>query len=132
MGKKEHSARKKAVPFVELIGGEVEEVREGYSRMVLREITEKHLNGNGWVHGGLIYALSDSCCGTLMDFYGDKSSTIEGKIQYLNSTKNSKSLQFEAFLLKKGNRISFIEVRVTNQLEEQIAAATFTYYSLKQ
>lgn len=123
--------QKKHVPFVALIGAELEEVREGYSRLVLREISKKHLNGNGRIHGGLIYTLCDSACGSLMDYYGGKSSTIEGNIQYLNNPKETKAIICEASILKRGNRVSFIEVKVTNQKKEKIAAATFTYYSLK-
>lgn len=119
-------------PYLQLLGGEILEIEEKSSKVILEEIEPHHLNSSGRVHGGLLYSLADIACGSLMAYYGRKSSTIEGKINYLMSPEKSKSLTFDAELIRHGNKISFLEVKITDQLENLIARGYFTYYSINE
>lgn len=119
-------------PYLQLIGGEILEIEETTSKVILEKIEPQHLNSGGRVHGGLLYSLSDIACGSLMAYYGGKSSTIEGKINYLMSTNGSKSLTFDAELIRHGNKISFLEVKISDQLDNLLARGYFTYYSMNE
>lgn len=116
-------------PFLKLLGAEVVEISEGYSKVVLQKVNSAHLNGNGWVHGGLLYSLGDIACGSLMSYYGKASSTIDGHLHYLEGSKEGCSIVAEAFLVRKGNRISFLEVKIYENGEKLLATGNFTYYS---
>ena len=49
-------------PFVQAIGGRLEEWREGYVRMSIT-LEEHHTNPNGVMHGGVVTTLMDEALG---------------------------------------------------------------------
>ena len=53
---------RRSSPFVELIGGRMEEWREGYVRMSLA-VQPHHTNPHGVMHGGVITTLMDEALG---------------------------------------------------------------------
>ena len=54
-----------ASPFVEMIGGRLDEWREGYVRMSLT-LAPHHTNPNGVMHGGVVTTLMDEALGEVI------------------------------------------------------------------
>ena len=52
-------------PFSAFIGTEMEELREGYARVVLT-LEQRHTNPNGVMHGGVITTMMDSALGAAL------------------------------------------------------------------
>lgn len=53
--------------------------------VVQAEITEKHLNGNGCVQGGMLYTAADFAFAVLGNYLHPKTVTQGGQIQYLRA-----------------------------------------------
>lgn len=113
-------------PFHRKCGISVESIREGHC--VLRaEVTLEDQNIWGIVHGGFIDTLCDAAAGMAMkstrkEFFVTTTSTMH----YLNPA-DCPVLRAEASVLKDGNTISLVEIRVHGD-EKLIAEGTFEFF----
>jgi acyl-CoA thioesterase len=109
----------------ELSGAVIDEIGENYAKCSMK-LTEKHKNAYGGIMGGAIYTLADFAFAVASN-YGKEQATVSlvGTASFMSSTKGSK-LFAEAHLLKDGNRNSFFEVNVTDDLGKLIAVVSFT------
>lgn len=100
-------------------------------KVVLRaDLTQNSNNPYGYVHGGLIFGLTDTVMGMLAAAGGKKAVTIDSNISYLKPG-NGKYLIAEAEIIKAGKKICFLNSQVFNDKEELIATANSTYYYVK-
>ncbi len=92
------------------------------------ELNRKHLQGYGYVHGGVYSALIDSA-----GFFAvytrveddDSAATIEMKVNYLSSVKSGKLLA-HARCINLGKRIGLAEVTIKNEEAKLLAHGTVT------
>lgn len=115
-------------PFYRTLGIAVEDVAPGRVRLRL-EVDERHLNGDGIVHGGVLPALADAAMGSAArTLHGERAQmlTAESNIRYLRPIDGGVILA-EARIVKSGRRVAFVEVDVTDATGELVArgAATF-------
>lgn len=119
-------------PFADLIGMESDGERADVYRTRL-EINPTHFNPNGVVHGGVLYALADTCMGGAL-FYslddGRSCATVEIKISYFKPVREGIVL-CSARIIHLGNRLATLESELMNN-DSLVAKAygTFTIFSV--
>jgi acyl-CoA thioesterase len=100
-------------PFADLIDLKLEERRPGYSRFTL-EVSEKHLNPQGVVHGAVPYALADTGMGAALFPTlnpGEICATIEIKISYFKPVVSG-ALSCVTEVVNRGKRVASMESSV--------------------
>jgi len=91
-------------------------------------LNRKHLQGYGYVHGGVYSALIDSA--GFFSVYtrvegDDSAATIEMKVNYLSSVKNGRLLAY-ARCITLGKSIGLAEVTIKNEEDKLLAHGTLT------
>lgn len=115
--------------FTKNMGMKVTQVSDGFAKVEM-DITEKHGNPIGSVHGGVIYALADTAGAVAATSKGSFVTTVTGDINYLNPAIGVKKLTAATRELKAGKNVLVYDVAVTDETERVIAEARMTYYSL--
>lgn len=118
-------------PIWNLLGIEVVEMSEGYSRLVM-PFNEKLAQPYGIVHGGAVFTLADSAAAvSIASLVGQtkKFVTVEMKINFLEPIREG-IIEATAVVLRKG-RIMPAEVDVINR-QELVAKAIATYIILDE
>lgn len=116
-------------PFADLMDLKITEVREGYAKAEI-EVTEKHLNPIGTVHGGCLYTLADVTAGSAAASHGNIAPTLDSNLHFLNAGMNTTHLTAEAHELKYGKRAMVYEVSIYDQNGVVLAFGTFTFMSI--
>lgn len=115
------------VPFWDLLGIEIVEIRPGYGKLTMRA-DEKYTNPYGYTHGGVLSTLADSAAAAavagLVYHKGKRFVTIEMKINYLSPVTGG-VIEAEAKALREG-RIVPAEVDIYNE-DRLVAKAIATY-----
>ena len=119
-------------PFGELIGLNFTTQKNGGSQCVL-EVSEKHLNPHGTLHGGVVYAMADTGMGaalyTLLNEQ-ELCATVEIKVTYLQAVLSG-TLTCDTKAIHRGGRLAFLESEVRNG-ETLVAKATGTYVIFRE
>ena len=116
-----------AHPFADLLGLSVDSKQSGKSTCTIA-FTERLLNPNNVVHGGVIYSMADTGMGgALMSLLGDGQlcATIEIKIMYLKPAGHH-DLVCNTEVIKQGRRVALLESEVFSG-GELIAKATGSF-----
>lgn len=116
--------------FPKSIGINSVELSEDRAIAVLT-IDQNHLNPNNTVHGGVLYTLADTVSGMLVCNDGYMHTTVSGTIEYANPTLCGDTVTAEATFIKKGRKISYLNVDIKNSESDLMCFATFTYYNLE-
>lgn len=115
------------VPFWNLLGIEIAEMRPGYGKMIMRT-DERLTNPYGFTHGGVLSTLADSAAAVaiagIAQAEGKRFVTIEMKINYLNPVADG-IIEAEARILREG-RVVPAEVDIYND-NKLVAKAIATY-----
>lgn len=106
--------------FSKLLGLEIDEVREGYSRLHFT-VTAKMLNGFDVLHGGVTFSAADSAFAFASNGYNRLSLALTCSIDYMESGKVGDVFIVEAKEESLRNKTSVYMVRVTNQNEKLVA-----------
>ncbi len=121
-------------PFVELIGGSMEEWREGYVRMSLA-VKPHHTNPHGVMHGGVITTLMDETLGGViasvrgMDVMrAAPHATVDMNVSFLSAVRPGDELIIEGRVLRLGRTVAFGEAEARRRGgDEPIARGRFTF-----
>jgi len=132
------AAEHPASPFVELIGGRLEEWREGYVRMSLT-LEEHHTNPNGVMHGGVVTTLMDEALGGVIasvrgleTMFAAPHATVEMNASFLAAVRPGDRIVVEARVLRLGRRVAFGEAEAHRGDDgELIAKGRMTFVILK-
>lgn len=100
-------------------GIQIEEVDEHYARCSLK-LDERHLNAAGHVMGGAVYTLADFTFAVATNFQQPVTVTCVSQISYLATPKGD-TLYSESRLLKDGRRNCFYEIKITDNLGNDVA-----------
>ena len=84
------------------------------------EITKKHLNSHGTVHGGVIYSLADAAFAVASNSHGIPAVAINTSITYMKSARDG-ILTAEANEFSKNPKLGSYIVEVYDQDKEKIA-----------
>lgn len=117
-------------PFAKLLGITITEISEGHATAEL-SVREDHFNPQNSVHGGCLFSLADAACGSAGASYGWNITTIDSDFHFLRAGLTSTRLIAEATCIKPGKSIMVMEVRVTDQTGQLLAAGIYTLSRLK-
>lgn len=120
--------------FIDLLGVELEEWREGYVRMGLK-VDERHSNANGVMHGGVATSLMDEVTGAVIAsvrgmeaMWEAPHATVEMSVSFMAGVWPGDDLVFEARATRIGKTVAFSEVTAHRRGEEKpVATGKFTY-----
>ena len=119
-------------PVAELIGFELQSMSGGESAMSL-EVTERHGNPMGTVHGGILCDLADAAMGTayvstLED--GESFTTLELKINFLRPFWTGR-LAAHGRVVSRGRSVGLAECDLVDDDGRLIARASSTCMTLR-
>jgi acyl-CoA thioesterase len=101
-------------------GIEIEEAREGYSRISMR-LSASMLNGHGTAHGGMIFALADTAFAYACNSRNVKSVAAQASIAFLDAGREGERLVAEAIEQALQGRSGVYNVVVTGEDGRTIA-----------
>ncbi len=117
--------------FPTLVGIEIDSIEHGRARLAM-DVTEKHLQLQGIMHGGAIATLVDTAVAMAIlgaSEPGDRFTTIEMKINYLSPVREGRVVA-EAKLIRDGRRIVVAECDVFEHRGRLAAKGLLTYMRL--
>ena len=123
--------------FVDLIGGQLEEWREGYVRLSL-VLERHHTNPNGVMHGGVVTTLMDEVLGGVIAslrgmevMYAAPHATVEMNASFLSGARPGDRIVVEGRVLRLGQRVAFGEAEARRG-DELIAKGRMTFVILSR
>jgi acyl-CoA thioesterase len=105
--------------FAKEVGVELLDVSQGYARVKL-DLTDKHRNSFGTVHGGVIFTLADAAFAIAANSHGTVAMAINVSISYLKAVTEG-TLYAEANEISRNPKLGTYVVDVTNEAGERIA-----------
>ncbi|MBR1471129.1 MAG: PaaI family thioesterase [Lachnospiraceae bacterium] len=116
---------------VQTTGAEIIEARPGYGKVRL-VLDERHINGAGHVMGGVYFTLADLASAVAInhDFDEELSVGMTGNIEFISSVTGG-TIYAEAMVLKEGRKVSFSEIRVTDENGKLLAQTNMSSYKVK-
>jgi acyl-CoA thioesterase len=107
-------------------GLKIEEVREDYARVSML-IRPDMLNGHGFAHGGMIFALADSAFAYVCNGANHASMAAQASIVFLDKVREGETLIAEATEVAREGRAGVTRVAV--RADDGRTVAEFTGYS---
>ncbi len=107
-------------------GLQIEEVRSGYARVSML-VRRDMLNGHGFAHGGMIFALADSAFAYVCNGANHASVAAQASIVFLDKVRDGETLVAEAVEAARQGRAGVTRVAV--RAGDGRAVAEFTGYS---
>ena len=107
-------------------GLRIEEVREDYARVSML-IRGDMLNGHGFAHGGMIFALADSAFAYVCNAANHASMAAQASIVFLDKVREGETLVAEATEVAREGRAGVTRVKVS--AGDGRTVAEFTGYS---
>jgi len=122
------------VPFIELVGAELEEMREGYGRLALI-VEEKHTNPNGVMHGGVATTLMDSAAAIALGALRGEAArqdsphaTVEMNASLIAAVRPGEKIVIEGRVLSLRRSVAFCESEVRKDSDgDLLAKGRFTF-----
>ena len=111
------------------LGIQLLDARQGYAKTAIT-ITEKHLNGMGATHGGVVFTLADYAFATACNAERDPSVAATVTISFLKATQKGDTLTATCTVDKQGGRMGFYDIQITNQKGGLVASAKGTSCTL--
>jgi acyl-CoA thioesterase len=109
------------------LGIVIDDFREGYCKLHFT-IREEMLNGFGIVHGGIVFAASDSAFAFACNGHGNITVALDVHISFVTAARAGETLTVEAREVHAGNRIGFYDITTTNGQGEIVALFKGTGY----
>ena len=104
----------------------LEEIREDYARVSMR-VRADMLNGHGFAHGGMIFALADSAFAYVCNGANHASMAAQASIVFLDKVREGETLIAEATEVAREGRAGVTRVAVL--ADDGRKVAEFTGYS---
>jgi len=104
----------------------IEEVREDYARVSM-VVRADMLNGHGFAHGGMIFALADSAFAYVCNGANHASMAAQASIVFLDKVREGETLIAEATEVARAGRAGVTRVAV--RTDDGRTVAEFTGYS---
>ena len=117
--------------FSRWLGIEIEQIKEGYCR-IRYSVTPDMLNGFGIIHGGVVFAASDSAFAFACNSHGRLAVALDVSITFTKSALVNEILSVEAKEVFLGNKTSLYDIITRNEKGEIIAVFKGTAYRTKQ
>jgi acyl-CoA thioesterase len=106
--------------FSQWMGVEVQEIKEGYSRITMK-VRNEMVNGFGIVHGGIPFSLADSAFAFACNNRNNLSVALDCAITFTKAINPGDTLTAEATEIHNGRSTGVYSIAITNQLQQQVA-----------
>ncbi len=106
--------------LVQLLDIKLLEAAEGFAKTQVT-LTEKHMNGVGFTHGGTIFTLADYALAAASSSFGVIGVFINGNLSIIKSSHLGETLTATAKKEHQGWRLGFFEVTVTDEAGNLVA-----------
>lgn len=113
--------------FSEWMGLKIDSVDAGYCKLHY-VVKEEMLNGFGIIHGGALFAASDSAFAFACNTYGHLTVALDVSISFTRSASVGELLSVEAKEIHLGNKTGVYEIRTTNEKGELLSIFKGTAY----
>ena len=115
--------------FISLLGIEILELapKSAKGRMML---AAKYCNPYGSMHGGCLYSLADTVCGTLANSKGCEVATADGDLRFLEPAASTRYVYCEALLKKSGRHLITVAAEITDDNGKLLACGTYTFFRM--
>ena len=113
--------------FTAWLGLQVDEIRLGYCRLHYK-VREDMLNGFLNIHGGVLFAASDSAFAFACNSHGRMAVAMDVNISFTRPVSLDEILTVEARELYLGNKTGIYDIRTTNERNELVAFFKGTAY----
>ena len=118
----------KDLPFFDFCKLELVSLGNGESVGIMH-VNKDHLNHVNAVHGGLLFAVSDTLAGMAAFSLGKNCVTLNSSYEYYKMAAEG-DLICRNKVIHAGSRVIRTESSIYNQKEELLCGGVFTYYSL--
>ena len=105
--------------FSNLLGMQVLEIKEGYSRVQMK-INKEMVNGFGIAHGGIAFSLADSAFAFACNSRNNLSVALDVTITFIKAVNIGDTLIAEAKEIHNGRSTGVYLITITNQKNEQV------------
>jgi len=106
--------------FSQWLGIEVEEIKEGYCRLTMT-VRKEMLNGFHILHGGVTFALADSCFAFASNSRGQLSVSLQASISFPNTSKEGDVLIAESKELSLSRSSATFDIEIRNRQSNEVA-----------
>ena len=113
--------------FSEWMGLQVDKIESGYCALHYT-VKDEMLNGFGIIHGGVLFAASDSAFAFACNTYGYITVALEVSISFTRAAVAGELLRVEARELHMGNKTGVYEIKTTNEKDELLSIFKGTAY----
>lgn len=112
--------------FAKMLGIQHQQTTDNTATLALT-ITEQHLNGGGFSHGGVTATLLDSTCGVACLHGRQGGVTLSLTTNYIAPAQLGDVLTCTATVTKRTKKMAFAIAEITNQNNQTIATATAVF-----
>jgi len=113
--------------FTEWMGIVIDKIELGYCKLHYT-VKDDMLNGFSIIHGGVLFAASDSAFAFACNTHGYITVALEVSISFTRSATTGELLTVEAKEIHMGNKTGVYEIRTTNEKGELLALFKGTAY----
>ena len=113
--------------FIQWLGIEVLEITSGFCKLQMI-VRDEMTNGFDIAHGGIAYALADSCLAFAANSHGIQAVSIETSISHTQKVISGDVLTATAKEMHKSTKTGLYYITVTNQSNIEIAHFKGTVY----
>ena len=113
--------------FSQWLGIEVQEVKEGYSKIQMK-VRPEMINGFGIVHGGIAFSLGDSCFAFACNNRNVISVALDTAINFVKPVHVGDVLTAEAKEIHNGKSTGLYHITISNQKNHIVAMFKGTCY----
>jgi acyl-CoA thioesterase len=113
--------------FTEWLGLQIDEYREGYCKLHFR-VNDDMLNGFSIIHGGVLFAASDSAFAFACNSHGNITVALDASISFARPASSGELLTVEATEVFLGNKIGIYDIRTTKENGDLVALFKGTAY----
>ena len=110
---------------------ELETAEEDRAGLRLTAVADS-CNPYGIIHGGALYTLADSACGTAIHSDGRAYVTQRGELSYLSNRRLGDTVRAEARVIHRGRSTSLIHVDIRDAESVLLATGDFSYFCVDQ
>ncbi len=113
--------------FTKWLGLQIDEFKKGYCKLHFR-VNDEMLNGFDSIHGGVLFAASDSAFAFACNSHGNITLALDVSISFTRPASTGDILSVIAEEVFLGNRIGIYDIRTFNDKGELVALFKGTAY----
>ncbi len=113
--------------FTKWLGLQIDEYKTGYCKLHF-QVSDKMLNGFDSIHGGVLFAASDSAFAFACNSHGTITVALDVSISFTRPARAGDVLSVVAEEVFLGNKIGVYDIRTMNEKDELVALFKGTAY----